>query len=101
MAVFAEHLEELLEDRGIDGTAELATRLQDAGYPSTDDHIVRYSELAAKDPAPEGSHVLVQAVADVLGLSKAEKAYQTHAYPTHVFVTDERAPKEISISPSR
>jgi hypothetical protein len=34
MAVFAEHLEELLEDRGIDGTAELAARLQDAGYLS-------------------------------------------------------------------
>jgi hypothetical protein len=99
MAVFAERLEELLEDRGIDGTAELATRLQDAGYPFTDDHIVHYSELAAKDPAPEGSHVLGGAVADVLGLSKAEKAYLTHAYPTHEFVMDERPPEEIS--PSR
>ena len=98
MAVFAEHLEELLEDRGIDGTAELAAMLQDAGYPFTEDHIVRYSELAAKDPAPEGSHVLGGAVADVLGLSKAEKAYLTHAYPTHVFVMDERPPEEISPS---
>jgi hypothetical protein len=99
MAVFAEHLEELLEDRGIDGTAELAARLQDAGYPFTDDHIVRYSELAAKDPAPEGSHVLGGAVADVLGLSNAEKAYLTHAYPVHTFVMDERPPEEIA--PSR
>ena len=99
MPVFAEHLEELLEDHGIDGTAELAAMLQDAGYPFTDDHIVRYSELAAKDPAPEGSHVLVRAVADVLGLSKAGKAYQTHTYPAHTFVMDERPPEEIS--PSR
>ena len=93
MAVFAERLEELLEERGIDGTAELATRLQDAGYPFTDDHIVRYSELAAEDPTPEGSHVLVRAVADVLVLSKAEKAYLTHT-----FVMDERPPEEISPS---
>jgi hypothetical protein len=99
MPIFAEHLEELLEDRGIDGTAELAAMLQNAGYPFTDDHIVRYSELAAEDPAPEGSHVLGGAVADVLGLSKAEKAYLTHAYPTHEFVMDERPPEEIS--PSR
>ena len=99
MTVFAERLEELLEDRGIDGTAELATRLQDAEYPFTDDDIVRYSELAAKGPAPEGSHVLVRAVADVLGLSKAGKAYQTHAYPAHTFVMDERPPEEIT--PSR
>jgi len=93
MPVFAEHLEELLEDRGIDGTAELATRLQDAGYPFTDDHIVRYSDLATEDPVPEGSHILVRAVADVLGLSKAEKAYLTH-----VFVMDEHPPEEISPS---
>jgi hypothetical protein len=33
MPVFTEHLEELLEDHGIDGTAELAAMLQDAGYP--------------------------------------------------------------------
>lgn len=93
MPVFAEHLEELLEDRSIDGTAELAAMLQDAGYPFTDDHIVRYSDLAAEDPAPEGSHVLVLAVADVLELSKAEKVYLMH-----VFVMDERPPEEISPS---
>jgi hypothetical protein len=75
MPVFTEHLEELLEDHGIDGTAELAAMLQDAGYPFTDDHILRYSDLAAEDPTPEGSHVLVWAVVDVLVLSKAEKAY--------------------------
>lgn len=91
MPVFTKHLEELLEDRGIDGTAELAALLQDAGYPFTDNHIVRYSDLAAEDPTPEGSHVLVRAVADVLVLSKAEKAYLTH-----VFVMDERPPEEIS-----
>ena len=93
MPVFTEHLEELLEDHGIDGTAELAAMLQDAGYPFTDDHIVRYSDLATEDPTHEGSHVLVRAVADVLVLSKAEKAYLTH-----VFVMDERPPEEISPS---
>lgn len=93
MPVFTKHLEELLEDRGIDGTAELAALLQDAGYPFTDNHIVRYSDLAAEDPTPEGSHVLVRAVADVLVLSKAEKAYLTH-----VFVMDKRPPEEISPS---
>ena len=93
MPVFTKHLEELLEDRGIDGTAELAAMVQDAGDPFTNDHIVPYSHLAGEDPTPEGSHVLVRAVADVLVLSKAEKAYLTH-----VFVMDERPPEEISPS---